>query len=370
MSSLGLSSPDQNITITIVIVFPVLAFLVLCVRIAGRASSRQFGWDDGLACTAMVLSILETYFSFMFIKTNFIGINPEDIPPHDPTPGLVWNYMVQILYNPILGIVKASILLFLLRLFGQKRGARQYILWLNTANVAHMVAVLFIIVLQCIPIEKTWDLSVPGRCVDRPILFTTVSAFNISTDLLILALPLRIFIDLKIPRRTKIALMFLFLLGFIVTIMSVIRMVLLVQGLFMPLSSLDPDGNVGFATSAIEMNLAIITASTPALWPLLRSWFPRLFGVTGRDQLAGNPTARRVLSTSAMGTRLTRMRSQQSRMVRSDGGGPKLSEEEALPSALLPSNGIMQRSVVHIHYEPNPGVADGSDPGRRVEGFV
>ncbi|RYP73223.1 hypothetical protein DL770_007811 [Monosporascus sp. CRB-9-2] len=344
MSPLGLSSPDQNITITIVIVFPAVAFLVLY---------------DGLACTAMVLSILETYFSFMFIKTNFVGINPEDIPLHNPTPGLVWNYMVQILYNPILGLVKASVLLFMLRLFGQKRRVRQYILWVNTANAAHMVAVLFIIVLQCIPIEKTWDFSVPGRCVDRPILFTTISAFNILTDLLILALPLKIFIGLKIPRCTKIALMFLFLLGFIVTIMSVIRMVLLIQGLFMPPSSLDPDGNVGFATSAIETNLAILTASAPALRPLLRAWFPRLFGVTDRDQLAGNTMARRVLGTSAMGTRLTRMRSQQSRMVRSDGSSRRLSEE-AIPPALLPSNRIMQRSVVHIHYEPSPGVADGS----------
>ncbi|RYP52210.1 hypothetical protein DL769_010716 [Monosporascus sp. CRB-8-3] len=135
-------------------------------------------------------------------------------------------------------------------------------------------------------------------------------------------------------------------------------------------SSLDPDGKFGFATSAIETNLAIITASAPTLRPLLRAWFPRLFGVTDRDQLAGNTMARRVLGTSATGGRLARMRSQQSRMVRSDGSVPKLSEEEALPSTLLSSNGIMQRSVVRIHYEPNPGVADGSAPDRWVGGFI
>ncbi len=126
----------------------------------------------------------------------------------------MWNYAVQILYNPILALVKASILLFLLRLFGQKRGVRRYILWTGAANAGHMVANLTVIVFQCTPVEKAWDFAVPGTCIDRRVFFTTSSAFNILTDLMILALPLRIFTNLKIPRRTKFALMFLFLLGF------------------------------------------------------------------------------------------------------------------------------------------------------------
>lgn len=149
------------------------------------------------------------------IKTNFIGIRWQEIPPHDPVPGLVWNYAIEILYNPILALVKTSILLLLLRLFGQKPGVKRFIIWVNTANLGMMIAVLFATVLQCIPINKTWDTGLEGTCIDRRVLFTVSSSFNIFTDMLILALPLRIFIDLKIPRRTKIALMFIFLLGFL-----------------------------------------------------------------------------------------------------------------------------------------------------------
>jgi hypothetical protein len=152
---------------------------------------------------------------FKVIKTNFIGIRWQDIPPHDLVPGLVWNYAIEILYNPILALVKTSILLFLLRLFGQKPGVRRFIVWVNTANIGMLIAVFFATVLQCTPINKTWDPRVEGTCIDRRILFTVSSSFNILTDMLILALPLRIFIDLKIPRRTKIALMFVFLLGFL-----------------------------------------------------------------------------------------------------------------------------------------------------------
>lgn len=156
-----------------------------------------------------------TYIATSVIRTNFIGISIRDIPPFDPIPGAVWNYAVQILYNPILALVKTSILIFLLRLFGQKPGVRRFIIWLNVANLANMVGVFFAVVFQCFPIEKTWQPMLEGHCVDRRVLFVTSSSINILTDLLVLGLPLRIFIDLKIPKRTKIALMFVFLLGFL-----------------------------------------------------------------------------------------------------------------------------------------------------------
>jgi hypothetical protein len=148
------------------------------------------------------------------IKTNFVGIHGNQIPPHNPTEAAIWNYAVQILYNPILALVKASVLIFLLRLFGQKGGVRTYIYVVNTANLLQMVGVFVAIVLQCMPIEFNWNPNVRGgRCVNQRILYTSTASFTILTDLLVLALPAYIFTDLKIPRRTKLALLFVFLLG-------------------------------------------------------------------------------------------------------------------------------------------------------------
>ncbi|KAI1312138.1 hypothetical protein F5Y03DRAFT_265299 [Xylaria venustula] len=333
------SSTQQNLAIAIIIGMAALAFAVLCVRVVGRVTSHQFALDDTLVCIAMVLSILETAASYMFIKTNFIGIRWEDIPPHDPIPGLVWNYAIEILYNPILALVKTSILLFLQRLFGQRPGVRRFILWLNTANIGMMIGVFFATVLQCVPINKTWETSLKGTCIDKRVLFTVSASFNILTDMLMLALPLRIFINLKIPRRTKIALMFVFLLGFLTTITSIARLVLLVQGLFMLKTTFSADASIGFVTSAIETNLALITASAPALRPLLRTWFPRIFRVD-RDEVVGN-TARRVLGTAA--TRMTRLKSQTQLQSQS----PRKSEE-----AVMTFNGIVKKSDITIHYSP------------------
>lgn len=52
----------------------------------------------------------------------------------------------------------------------------------------------------------------------------------------------------------------------------------LIKGLFFPAGQ-DPTYSIGFVTSAIETNLAIITASLPALKPLFKRWFPSVFGV-------------------------------------------------------------------------------------------
>ncbi|KAK0732731.1 hypothetical protein B0T21DRAFT_335085 [Apiosordaria backusii] len=233
----------------------------------------------------MLMSVAETVISFFFIKTNFIGIPLSQVPPHDPTQGLIWAYAVQILYNPILALVKSSALIFLSRLFGQKDGVRRFLLWLNIANISQMVAVFFAITFQCLPIAFNWDPTIrDGRCVDRRILYTCTAVINIVTDLLILGTPIWIFTKLKIPRRTKIALLCVFLLGFLVTITSIVRLVLLVQGLFNLTALSDPTSNIGFVTSAIETNLALITASAPALRPIFRRRERR--GWLGRSSVA------------------------------------------------------------------------------------
>ncbi|KAG7290729.1 hypothetical protein NEMBOFW57_000732 [Staphylotrichum longicolle] len=291
----------QNFALFINFFFPALALLVVSVRVAGRVAASQFAADDWLVCVAMLMSVAETIISFFFIKTNFIGIPREQVPSHDPTQGLIWSYAVQILYNPILALVKSSVLIFLTGLFGQKDWVRRSLLWLNVANISQMVAVFFAIVLQCTPVAFNWDPTISGgHCVDRRVLYLSTSVFNIVTDLIILGLPLWVFSSLRIPKRTKIALLVVFLLGFLVTLTSTVRMVILIQGLFnLSIFPNSASNNVGFVTSAIETNLALITASAPALRPIFRSrdrggWFARSVMAT----TTGGPSSDRDLEAN------------------------------------------------------------------------
>lgn len=127
---------------------------------------------------------------------------------------MIWNYAVQILYNPILALVKLSVLVFLHRLFAQVRGVKTAVLALGALTTLHMVAVAGAIIFQCTPISFNWTLAVErGACVDRRTLYVSTAVFTIVTDVLVLLLPAYIFRDLNIPKKTKIALLFVFLLG-------------------------------------------------------------------------------------------------------------------------------------------------------------
>ncbi|SPO02965.1 related to integral membrane protein PTH11 [Cephalotrichum gorgonifer] len=288
------TSARQNVALFILFFFPALALVTVSLRAAGRWAWRQFGWDDTLICVAMFMSALETAASYKFIKTNYIGIRGRDVPQHDPTEGMIWNYTVQILYNPILALVKLSVLVFLYRLFAQKRGVKTCVVALAVATALQALAVAGAIVFQCTPISFNWrPMMAGGRCVDQRALYVSTAAFTIVTDVLVLLIPGYIFRDLKIPRKAKIALLFVFLLGGLVTAASIARLITLTVGLYNLVPDDDvPSASIGFVTSAVETNLALITASAPAMLPLLRTWFPSLFGSNGGSKSSsGTPAA-------------------------------------------------------------------------------
>ncbi|KAK8114334.1 hypothetical protein PG999_006403 [Apiospora kogelbergensis] len=293
---------------------------------------------------------MEAVASYEFIVTNYIGMSTVDIPLHDPTQGALWNYVVQILYNPILALVKSSLLILLLRLFGQKPGVRRFIIWLNTINLASMVSIFFAVVFQCFPLQKAWKPRLEGYCVDRRILFVAASAINIVLDLLILGLPLRIFVGLQIPKRTKIALMFLFLLGFLTTLVGISRLVLLVRGLYVLLEQPDPTSNISFVIIAIEANLSIITASAPALRPLLRAWFPSSSSSSRRDTVAVSAATDKMVLGAGAAARIGRLRSAASSSRRSD--------DESL---ILPVREGVARTDFVTQYHPSSPKPDDVD---------
>ena len=150
------------------------------------------------------------------MRYNFVGIHYYNIPKsYDLTPGLKYNYAVQVLYNPILAIVKSSILLFLLRLSGQKRNVRVMIYALLALNLLLMVIVFMIVIFQCIPIAANWDLTIKhSHCVKAGAFYVATTTITLFTDILVLILPFWILMGLKMARKTKIAVIGIFFLGF------------------------------------------------------------------------------------------------------------------------------------------------------------
>lgn len=154
------------------------------------------------------------------MRLNYIGIHRKDIPPTlDFVLGQKWAFAIQVLYNPILAFVKTSVLLFLMRLGGQKHEVRLCIIGLLVFNLCQMVAIFFAVVFQCTPVSYFWDrmreegTRPEGMCINQNAFYIATSGLTILTDLLVLILPFWIFLGLNLPLKVRAAIIGVFVLG-------------------------------------------------------------------------------------------------------------------------------------------------------------
>ncbi|KAK7402428.1 hypothetical protein QQX98_011817 [Neonectria punicea] len=286
------STSRQQAVVVLTFFFPILSLIIFVLRGYGRVKTHQWGIDDYLCALATVLALLMSAPTFMYVRLSYVGFHDRDIPEdYDPAPALWWFYFAQMVYNPILALVKASVLVFLFRLGGQKQGVRYSIHALNAFNAAHAVAVFFVALLQCLPIEANWNMAARGDAVCIAKEFHVISSFLVLlTDFLVLGIPFWIFLGLKMPLGTKVALIGVFMVGLVVIVVSIVRLVEIMKIYYAPGGGMDFHYSITIVYSTIEVNLAIISASVPALRYLVRNWFPRLFGSTakGKYNTSGN----------------------------------------------------------------------------------
>lgn len=96
---------------------------------------------------------------------------------------------------------------------------------------------------QCQPVAKAWDKSIPGTCFNNAQFFLVVIWPNIAIDVLILCLPVWEVRRLHLPRKQRLALCGIFLLGAGVIVISGIRLYYHIQ--------LDAKGTNGDITSKL-----------------------------------------------------------------------------------------------------------------------
>jgi hypothetical protein len=115
------------------------------------------------------------------------------------------------------------------------------------------------------------------------------ASINILTDLLVAFLPVRVIWTLQIAMRQKIALLGILTIGWFVCVVSILRLHALI------VLVAHPDDNTYYSAptaywSAIEMNLAIVCASLPALKPLVVKIVPGFSSSHNASRAYGNGT--------------------------------------------------------------------------------
>lgn len=249
--------------------------------------SKQIGTDDYLIIAAMVVNTAWFFVLIMYVKTCYVGIHYWNVPERtleQQTTAKLYEWLIILLYHPVLGFVKASVLAFDQKFTGIKKPLRYTVYALQAINAGCMISVFCVTLFQCNPISLNWTPGYRRRCIDNVAFNYAYNSIVIATDIAVLAVPFWAFIGLQMRSRLKIALLGVFALGGLVTVISCVRLALLVNWFdqfYKGLGTKDIYYTFGWALSPIECNLAIVAASIPALWPLMRKAFPNFYSDLG-----------------------------------------------------------------------------------------
>ncbi|KAL3480530.1 hypothetical protein BJX99DRAFT_266449 [Aspergillus californicus] len=269
----------------IAVSFAVITFLVLVLRLFARIYVlKKMGVDDYLIIFACVFSWAFTAVTVVAVKYG-LGSHIDDV---DQSGMVTYSFNVwlsSMFYLTCLGFVKTSVCWFYTRLGDKSLTRMSFTVFAIVACQA--TANVLTAALQCRPIPKAWDTDLTGTCVNINVFYLCNAALNIATDLLTYTLPIRVIFKLQMPRKQKIALVFILCLGLFACVSSIIRIAYIPE----MLSSADATWAISGAMywSAIEINIGILAASIPSFKAIASRFLPRLIG----EYSSGKPYAGR-----------------------------------------------------------------------------
>lgn len=218
-----------------------------------------------------------------------------------------WLLIQQLLYNPILGLVKASVLIFLFRIEDNRWFIRRTLQCFFVLNICLAIAIFLADLFQCTPIRYMYDsimmdiearikagvdpmtglrpdgtIVTGGHCINKTAFVLSSAAITTVTEALTLLIPMAMVWNLKMARRKKFAVITILSLGWVVVACSIARLIIFSR-LLAP-DSFQNDASYGAQNqiSTIEVNLAIITACAPACKALTKRLAPRFLSSAGR----------------------------------------------------------------------------------------
>ncbi|KAF2744786.1 hypothetical protein M011DRAFT_496053 [Sporormia fimetaria CBS 119925] len=197
------------------------------------------------------------------------------IPPEGITDSLRLMYVAYIFYMLTLCLCQLSILAFCLRLLVDQK--TRYIAWCLVAICSGFgIGNVFSMVLQCVPVSGAWEGwkgEMSATCIDQNLYGFIRGGIQIALDLAILVLPLPTVFRLQMSLWKKLRLASMFCVGFVITIVSCLRLYALIR--FNTSQNPTYDNTSGIYWCGVEANLFLIVACMPAVNAILRKVFGR-----------------------------------------------------------------------------------------------
>lgn len=254
-----------------------LALLMVMLRLADRGFSAhaQLGWDDLLIGLSGLTSLGMNIPVIVAAKLGF-GRDMWGIPPHNITESLKWLYVAYFMYMLAECLCQLSILAFYLRIMVEPKLRK--VVWVFIGMVLCFgISNVFSMIFQCTPIHFFWDGwrgEMTGYCgVDVRLFGFVRGAIEIFLDLVILTLPLPMLAKLNMSHKKKLQIMSMFCVGFIITVVSCLRLWSFVK--FAQTQNPTYDNTSGLYWCATESNLFTVVACMPAMHALFHKFLRR-----------------------------------------------------------------------------------------------
>ncbi|KAI0415233.1 hypothetical protein F5X98DRAFT_229272 [Xylaria grammica] len=260
------------VLIVIVVTSISFRFFSRSLRSCENNQDYRFWWDDWAALAAVPVVLTQLGLSLANISLGF-GRHVWTLPSRNIDIMLKFNFAIYFIYDLGLFLAKISALLFLQRIFPNYANARWFNLVLNITyalNVTWLLGIVFGTLFMCTPIEKNWNLSIPGTCGSTTALFIGSAVPSVVIDLIILILPLPKIWGLQTGRARKFGILIIFVFGYGVVVVSLGRLIqVLTSG-----DALDTDltfaGVPVVSWVTAEPPITVLSICVPALLPLGR----------------------------------------------------------------------------------------------------
>ncbi|KAI3555603.1 integral membrane protein [Colletotrichum abscissum] len=272
-SNCGFPYSDQTSNIHLISgVVTAIGIIFIMMRMATKiAKLSAWGADDTVIIVAFrVIGCLGINTTFSVVKAG-LGKDIWTLHDYEITYFLKLLFVLEFFYIIGLGVVKASILFFFLKIF-PNRGFRR-ILWLM--QILNMLVVLSYVVLcfaQCQPFShfwNGWDGAHEGHCVDLNRIGLSHVSLNITLDIIMLILPITQIYKLQLNRKKKVGVMAMFLVGIFLTIVSILRIKTLIA--FATSLNTTADSVAVVLWAYVELGVGIVVACMPNVWQLLKT---------------------------------------------------------------------------------------------------
>ncbi|KAI0119751.1 hypothetical protein F4814DRAFT_413144 [Daldinia grandis] len=226
----NLENPPQHNTGAHALLAICLILTVFALSIRGYSrifQSKSLQIPDYLAFIGFGCYVGYMYINYWLMNTSGFFVHQWDVRMRD---AFTVSYIIHIgtnLYGiAVLGL-KAAILIDWMGIFVPK-GSRTPFWWASvlvlSLNTLWYLSNRIMENFHCIPFKRIWDLTVPGTCYDWTYGLLAASSINVISDFAIFILPQAIIWRLNMPRRRKIGLSIIFMLGLLGCVAATIRL--------------------------------------------------------------------------------------------------------------------------------------------------